>query len=332
MTAEATIATETEAETERRLGLYRAMLRIRRIEDAIAERYADQEMRCPVHLSVGQEAAAVGACAPLRADDVVTSSHRCHSHYLAKGGSLERMLAEIHGKAAGCSGGRGGSMHLFDTEAGVLASVPIVGSSVPLAVGAALAFRQRGEDRVAVAFLGDGSIEEGAVHESLNLASINSFPVIFFCENNCFSVYTHLSERQPNRPMTDVGRAHAVPSLHVDGNDVDAVTEAETWAVERARAGDGPSLIVADTYRWREHCGPNYDDDLGYRAAEEFAHWKARDPVDGYARALRVDGTLSDALDAAFVREIDAEIDAAFAFARAAPFPAAGTAGAGVYG
>ena len=132
--------------------------------------------------------------------------------------------------------------------------------------------------------------------------------------------------------MTDVGRAHAVPSRHVDGNDVDAVGETQAWAVERARAGDGPSLIVADTYRWREHCGPNYDDDLGYRAIEEFAHWRARDPVDGYARALREEGALSDALDAAFVRDIDAEIDAAFAFARAAPFPAPATAGTGVYG
>jgi len=304
--------------------LFRAMLRIRLIEEEIAARYAEQEMRCPVHLSVGQEAAAVGACAPLRASDQIVSSHRCHGHYLAKGGDLKAMLAEIYGKAAGCCGGRGGSMHLFDTDAGVLASVPIVGSSVPLGVGAALAFQQRGEDNVAIAFLGDGSLEEGVVHESMNFAARFRLPVVFFVENNFFSVYTPLDQRQPDRALSDVAGAHGLPAEAVDGNDVLAVQAATETAVARARAGDAASVIVAETYRWREHCGPNYDNDLGYRTEEEFQAWKARDPVAVFEAQL---GLVTDGMRA----EIMAEIDAAFAFAQAAPFPDGATAGDRVY-
>lgn len=315
----------------RLLGLYRVMVRIRAVEEAIADRYAEQEMRCPVHLSIGQEAAAVGACAPLRRDDQIVSSHRCHSHYLAKGGDLGAMIAELCGKATGCCGGRGGSMHLFDPDAGVLASVPIVASSVPLGVGAALAFKQRGEDRVAMAFLGDGALEEGAFHESANLAAVLKLPVVFFVENNLFSVYTHLRDRQPHRPLADVAGAHGIPALAGDGNDLLAVEHMAVEAVDRARAGGGPTVVVVDTYRWREHCGPNYDNDLGYRPAAEFEAWKARCPVRRFAAELRHHGLLDDAAESAIAAEIGDEIDAAFAAARAAPFPDPATAGDGVY-
>lgn len=314
-----------------RLEAYRAMLRIRMVEEAIATRYADQEMRCPVHLSVGQEAAAVGACLALRRDDQIVSTHRSHAHYLAKGGDLRAMVAEIHGKAAGCAGGRGGSMHLFDAAAGVLASVPIVAATIPIGVGAALAFRRRRADRVVGAFIGDGSLEEGAFHESANFASLRRLPVVFFCENNLFSVYTPLELRQPARPLTDVARAHALPAVRVDGNDVAAVHSAARKAVARARDGAGPSLIVADTYRWREHCGPNYDDDLGYRPAGDLERWQGHCPVRAFAARLREGGNLSDDADAHIVAEIQTEIDAAFAFARAAPFPAPETAMSRVY-
>ncbi|MCP5366059.1 MAG: thiamine pyrophosphate-dependent dehydrogenase E1 component subunit alpha [Hyphomicrobiales bacterium] len=307
------------------------MLRIRLIEEEIAARYAEQEMRCPVHLSVGQEAAAVGACAALRPADQITSSHRCHGHYLAKGGDLRAMLAEIYGKAAGCCGGRGGSMHLFDPDAGVLASVPIVASSVPLAVGAALAFQQRAEDGVAVAFLGDGSLEEGVTHESLNFASRFHLPVVFFVENNFFSVYTPLDQRQPARPLAALAAAHGMPALEADGNDVLAVLKATKEAVADARAGAGPTLIVAETYRWREHCGPNYDNDLGYRTEDEFLAWKARDPVAAFAARLSELGAMTDTDSDAMAGAIGAEIDAAFGFAKAAPFPDGATAAERVY-
>ena len=185
------------AEIDETLSLLRAMLRIRLIEEEIAARYAEQEMRCPVHLSTGQEAVAVGVCAALRPDDKVVSTHRCHAHYLAKGGDLKAMLAEMHGRAAGCCGGRGGSMHLFDDDAGVLLSLPIVGSCLPIANGVALSMIQRGLDAVSVAFFGDGATEEGVFHETLNFAAVHRLPALFVLENNLYSCYTGLNDRQP---------------------------------------------------------------------------------------------------------------------------------------
>ena len=315
------------------LRLYREMLRIRMVEEEIAARYPleEQQMRCPVHLSIGQEAIAVGVSSVLRRDDQVVSNHRCHAHYLAKGGSLEAMLAELYGKAAGCCGGRGGSMHLFDIEAGVLLSLPVVSSSIPIGVGAALAFKQRGSDGVCVVYLGDASVEEGVFHESANFAAVREIPVVFVCENNLYSVYTHLSERQPPRPLVEMGRAHGLPSCHVNGNDVGAVARAAAEAVDHARRGGGPSFILADTYRWREHCGPFYDNDLGYRDEAEFESWRARDPVARLRSRLSDDGSLDAAGEAEMVGALEREIAGAFAFAEAAAFPDPATAGEGIY-
>lgn len=314
------------------LDLYRSMLRIRLVEERIADRYAEQEMRCPVHLSIGQEAVAVGVCAELRRDDQIVSTHRCHAHYLAKGGDLKAMLAEIYGKAAGCCGGRGGSMHLFDDAAGMMLSLPIVASSMPIAVGVALAFRQEGRDGVAATFFGDGSIEEGVFHESMNFASLHKLPVLFVLENNLYSCYTGLSDRQPARPLADLALAHAMASETADGNDLNAVRAATARAVARARAGAGPTLLVFDTYRWREHCGPNYDNDIGYRTGEEFEAWKAGCPVERTGRALRAAGLLDDAAAAAMRLTLAAEIDDAFVFARETPFPAQETVKDHIYG
>lgn len=297
------------------------MLRIRLVELAIAERYGAQEMRCPVHLSVGQEATAAGVCGALRDDDLVYSTHRSHAHYLAKGGDLKAMLAELYGKVAGCCGGRGGSMHLFDTSVGMELSVPIVGSSIPLATGAALAAKQQGTDRVAVVIVGDAAIEEGVFHESMNFAQLNKLPVIFVCENNLFSIYTPLSERQPDRPLTDLARAHGVSANQFDGNDVSAVYSAMNGAVERARKGDGPSFLVFDTYRWFEHCGPNMDNHLGYRTEQEFQTWKTRDPVASVRDALVLSGDATADDLKAMSDALTKEIDDAFVFAQEAPLP-----------
>ena len=314
-----------------KLEAYRAMLRIRRVEETIAERYSEQEMRCPVHLSIGQEAAAVGACAPLRKQDVIVSNHRSHSHYLAKGGALKSMIAEIYGRASGCCGGRGGSMHLFDNDAGVLASVPIVASTIPLAVGAAMAFQQRGQDSLSVAFLGDGATEEGVFHESLNLASLHRLAVVFFVENNLYSVYTPLRERQPDRDIASYALAHSLPCESVDGNDVDLVEAAMKKAADRARAGDGPTLVVADTYRWLEHCGPNFDNDLGYRTEGEYLQWRERCPIDLYRLRL-IEGGIIDADQDRFLEEsIESEIAEAFDVAKASPFPDPSTVSHNVY-
>ncbi len=310
-----------QVDPQQLLAFYRSMVRIRRAEEAIARRYGEGGMRCPVHLSIGQEAAAVGACAALRPTDRAVSTHRCHGHYLAKGGDLTAMVAELYGKATGCCGGRGGSMHLFDDAVGMMASVPVVGSSVPLGAGLALGLQQRGEDDVAVAFLGDAAVEEGAFHEAANFAAVQKLPVLFFIENNLYSVYTRIDERQPDRPLARMAAAHDLPCWEVDGNDVIAVAEATRAAVERIRSGAGPAVVIANTYRFREHCGPNFDDELGYRPTGELSRWQDRCPIERTRATLQSLESLDDAADAAIVAEIDTEIAAAFAAAEAAPFP-----------
>jgi TPP-dependent pyruvate/acetoin dehydrogenase alpha subunit len=310
---------------------YADMLRIRLVEETMAARYAEQEMRCPVHLSIGQEAAAVGVCAALRRTDKVLSTHRCHAHYLAKGGDLYRMLAEIYGKADGCVGGRGGSMHLCDQDVGMLASIPIVASSIPLAVGSALADKRAGRDTVTVAFFGDASVEEGVFHESANFAQLHKLPVVFVCENNLFSIYTQLDARQPARPIMELASAHAMAKAEGDGNDVVAVEELTQAAVARARSGQGPSFLVLHTYRWREHCGPNYDNDLGYRTPVEFEAWKGKCPVEKTRRELFGAGDLSEADDEGMRQDMQTEIDEAFERARAADLPSSEDARRFVY-
>ncbi len=301
--------------------LFRQMLRLRLIERGIAARYAEQQMRCPVHLSIGQEGAAVGVCSVLAPEDLVFSTHRCHGHYLAKGGDLDAMVAELHGRATGCCGGRGGSMHLCDDSVGMCASVPIVGSNIPLAVGSALASQQRGEACVSVAFLGDAAAEEGVFHESLNFAATHALPVLFVLENNRYSVYTGIEQRQPAQPLIRFAHAHAMPFSQVDGSLVTAVQEAVSPAVERARHGGGPSLAVIETYRYVEHCGPSEDDELGYRPPHEVARWKARCPVELMRRRLMESGRLNADQERAWACAIEAEVDLAFVRARAAPFP-----------
>jgi len=307
------------------------MVSIRLVEESIAARYGEQEMRCPVHLSIGQEATAVGVCQSLRRSDRVFSTHRCHAHYLAKGGDLRAMLAEIYGKATGCIGGRGGSMHLADPDKGMIASVPIVASSIPLAVGTALADRIDRRDCVSVAFIGDASVEEGVFHECANFASLNKLPVLFVCENNLYSVYTPLSQRQPPRPIAELARAHAMMALSADGNDVEAVLRVTGEAAANARSGGGPALVVFDTYRWREHCGPNYDNQLGYRSEAEYLAWKERCPIERLKAKLRASGALDEGRETRMVGELQREIDAAFEYAKAAPLPEASLAALHVY-
>ena len=314
---------------KRQIDLYRQMLRIRLIEEAIADHYAEGEMRCPVHLSIGQEAIAVGACAALETSDKVYSTHRCHAHYLAKGGDLKRMMAEICGKAAGCVGGRGGSMHLMDIPKGVMASIPIVSSSIPVAVGSALADKRMRNGKVTVAFFGDASVEEGVFHESANFASLHKLPVIFLCENNLYSVYTRIDERQPNRPLTELAKAHGMHAAHGDGNDLDECHRLSVQAVERARNDQGPTLLVLDTYRWREHCGPAFDNHIGYRAESEFKDWEQRDPIRRYRE--RIGAALDATMESTMSADIMAEIEDARAFARATPLPDPGQATRHVY-
>lgn len=325
------LTTSDLSDSAAKLGWFREMLRIRMIEEAIAERYSEQKMRCPVHLSIGQESVAVAVTAALRPDDQIVTNHRCHAHYLAKGGDLKAMLCELMGRAPGCCGGRGGSMHLFDGPAGILLSLPIVSAAIPIGVGAALAFRQRREDRVVVVYLGDAALEEGVFHESANFSALHNLPVVFVCENNLYSVYTPLTTRQPARPLVDLAKAHAMPTHALHGQDIAGIQGAASEAVARARKGAGPSFVQVDTYRYREHCGPNYDNDFGYRTVSEYEAWLALDPLDSLRRELTSAGALDGAAERAMADRFAHEIDEAFAFAIAAPYPDPATIGGNVY-
>lgn len=309
-----------EAETLRRL--YYEMLRIRLVEEKLAELYPEQQMRCPVHLSIGQEAVAVGVCANLLRDDYVLSNHRSHGHYLAKGGNLKAMMAELYGKVTGCSQSKGGSMHLVDLSVGFLGATPIVGSTIPIAVGVAFGSVMRGEESVSVVFFGDAATEEGVFHESLNFAALKKLPVIFICENNLYSVYSPLSVRQPEgREIFELARGHGIESYQSDGNDVVEVYSLAKQAVQKARQGGGPTFLEFKTYRWLEHCGPNYDNDLGYRTESEFQCWKRCCPIEKPKELLLREGYFSRQNFDCMVSELAAEINEAVMFAKESPFP-----------
>ncbi|MDP7168027.1 MAG: thiamine pyrophosphate-dependent dehydrogenase E1 component subunit alpha [Nitrospinota bacterium] len=302
--------------------LFFSMLRIRMVEFGIADRYSEQEMRCPVHLSIGQEAVAAGACAALGPGDYMMSMHRAHAHYLAKGGDLKAMLAEIYGRADGCSAGMGGSMHLIDLSVNMLGSTPIVGGSIPVAVGTAFGSWMKGEKRATMVFFGEGSTEEGVFAEALNFAALKKLPVIFVCENNQYSVYSSISVRQPpGRSLTEMVRAHGVNASKGDGNDVEGVYRLCLDTVQRALNGDGPTFLEFETYRWLEHCGPGYDNHIGYRTEEEFLEWKKRCPLDNYRAALVRDGVLTEDEISEREESFRREIDEAFAFAKESSFP-----------
>lgn len=303
--------------------LHYQILRIRRIEERIADVYPEQEMRCPVHLCIGQEAVAVGVCAHLTPKDYVLSSHRAHGHYLAKGGDLKAMMAEMYGKVTGCSRGKGGSMHLVDLSAGFLGATPIVGSTIPIAVGAAFGAVMQEEDRIAVVFFGDGAIEEGVFHESLNFATLKNLPVVFVCENNLYSVYSPFQVRQPaGREIFELAKGHGIESYQGDGNDVLEVYKLGKAAVRKARRQEGPTFLEFKTYRWREHCGPYYDNDLGYRTEKEFEYWKQHCPLKKVEDQMLAEGHLTSADIENMIASLDKEIDAAINYAKNSPFPA----------
>ena len=294
--------------------LYYQMLRIRRVEEAIIQRYPERKMRCPVHLSIGQEAVAAGVSHYLRKEDLVVSSHRAHAHYLAKGGSLKKMIAEIYGKATGCCLGRGGSMHLMDKKEGFLCSTAILGGSIPIGVGAAWALQLQKKSHITVVYLGDGASEEGVFVESLNFAALKNLSVLFVCENNLYSVCSPLDVRQhPNRDLVAIAKAHGLYAKKCDGNDVLAVAAATQWAIETMQKEGIPVFLEFSTYRHREHCGPNFDNHIGYRTEEEFQYYLKQCPLEKYRDRIISHETMES--------EIKKEIEEAFYFAEESPFP-----------
>jgi len=319
---DSTGAISLPAETE--IGLYRQLIRVRHAEETLAALYKEKEMRTPTHFGVGQEAVAVGVCAALRNDDVVYTHHRSHTHYLAKGGSLLGLVAELYGREGGCSRGRGGSVHLTDRSVGMLGSSPILGEGIALAVGSALAFRMDGQNRVATSFFGEGTFDEGIVYECLNYASVNKLPVLLICENNFYATESPMQVRQPaGTDLCERVASFKIKTEHIDGNDVVAVFDAATRAVEHIRSGKGPYFIECETYRWLEHVGPMFDHELGrsYRTKEEVEAWMQRCPVRrGAARLLARKIATQPQLDQ-WMAETRAEMTKVVAQAKASPWP-----------
>lgn len=308
--------------TEVLLEAYRKMLLIRHGEEAIADLITSGEAKCPCHLGIGQEAVAVGISMQLRATDRVFGGHRSHSHYLALGGGIDKMMAEVLGKVTGASKGMGGSMHLFAPEVGFHGSVPIVGATIPIAAGAALATKMDGKGDVAVGYFGDGACEEGVLHETLNMAAVMKLPCIFVVENNLFSSHLDIDLRQPANSVARFADANHVPSRVVDGNDIVAVAKAAGELIDSARRGEGPGFIEAVTFRWRGHVGPNEDIDVGVqRAPETLIAWKQRDPVARLRSALETDRSVAEDRFTEIADTVSVEIARAVEMARSAPYP-----------
>jgi 2-oxoisovalerate dehydrogenase E1 component len=316
--------------TEQALWLLREMLRIRRVEEALARAYAQGSIPGACHTYVGQEAIAVGVCAHLRPDDVVFSTHRGHGHALAKGAPAREVMAELFGKATGVSKGRGGSMHLFVPEVGLMGTTGIVGPNILQATGAGYSFQLMKTDQVSVAFFGDGAMNNGAFHEGVNMAAIWGLPVVYVCENNQFATEVPFDYATRNTDVAERVRAYGIPGVAVDGNDVLAVTEAAQAAIERARSGGGPSLIEGKTYRTRPHAEGMRDG--GYRTMEEIESWKQRDPI------LLLESRLLDREIAtqgqidAVRQEIEDVVAEGLEFAKNSPYPEPDTAALHIYG
>ena len=304
------------------------MLKIRLVEEEIVKRYSSSQMRCPTHLSIGQEAVPAALGLNVNDRDYAISTHRGHGHYIGKGGNIRSMIAEIYGKSTGCSKGRGGSMHLIDRKVGFMGTSAIVGNSIPVGVGFGLSSKIKKTDQISCVFFGDGATEEGAYYESLNFAVLKKLPVLFICENNFYSVYSPLKVRQPpNRSITDVAKVLGLGTQNlVDGNDVLSSYNSINKAIKRIKNGEGPQFLEFTTYRWREHCGVNFDNDLGYRSEKEYNEWKRKDPISNFKDYLISENIISIKLLEQIKSKIDLEIQDAFNYAIESPFPEANQA------
>lgn len=301
--------------------LHETMLRIRRFEERTAELVESKEINCPCHLYIGQEAVATGICASLRKEDYLLGNHRSHGHYLAKGGDCRSIMAELFCKATGCSKGRGGSMHLFNAEIGLLGTVPMVAATIPVAVGAALSSYLMNQRRISVAFFGDGATEEGVFFESVNFAALKKLPVIFVCENNYMSSHLPLLDRRTTESLHEIVRMHGLHTERVDGMDVLEVYRVGREAAARARAGMGPTFIEAETYRFRGHVGPRDDLDVGIRDPDVLQSWIERCPIVKIERMMIDEGIATrDELDA-IDRRIIEEVEDSVTYSRNSEYP-----------
>lgn len=305
---------------EIKLDLLRKMLRARLFEEKIVAVYAEQEMKTPVHLYIGQEAVAAGVSQHLQTGDYVFSTHRNHGHYLGKGVDMKPIVAELYGRACGCAKGKGGSMHFVDVSKNCPGTTAIVGGSIPLGAGAALALKLKGEaGRISVAYFGDGASDEGVLQETMNFSSLHKLPVLFVCENNFYATNSPQKARHAEGVISKRAPGFGIPSDFTDGNDVEAVWAAAGKAVEHVRSGKGPYFLEFPTYRWKGHVGPDCDYEKGCRPKDEFLEWVKKCPVEGYIKKLTAGQALTEAQLAAIKGELSAEIEVAWAYAKAAP-------------
>jgi TPP-dependent pyruvate/acetoin dehydrogenase alpha subunit len=295
--------------------LFQTLLLVRRIEERIASVYPTDCIKSPVHLSIGQEAIAVAVCDVLKPTDVAAMSYRGHAVYVAKGGDLRKMIAELYGKVTGCARGKGGSMHLVAPEAGVLGASAVVGTQIPIATGWALAAKKRATGQVVACFFGDGATEEGCMAESLNFAALHRLPILFVCENNGYAIHEPLSKRWATKRLCERVETYGIPTCRIEDQDIFAIREAALKALSAIRRGDGPAFMECLTYRWREHVGPIEDYESGYRGHDELRPWRESDQVERLARMLPQDAVqrISEA--------VAVQIDDAFNFAIASPSP-----------
>jgi len=316
-------AVASAADIER---IYRSLRLIRRAEEEVARIYPSNKIKSPVHLSIGQEAVAVGVCDALRPDDVVSPTYRGHAAFLAKGGELKAMMAELYGKATGVTGGKGGSMHLIDMSHNVLGASAVVGTTIPVALGYALALKRMGTDRVVAAFFGDGATEEGVFAESLNFAALHKLPILFVCENNFYAIHTPITKRWATERLCERVETYGIPAHQIDDGDVLKIRAITANSIAQIRRGErGPIFLECRTYRWREHVGPNEDFDAGYRARTDLAPWVEDDQV------AKLGAKLSDSLRAKIDASVEREISDAVAFAEASDFPRPGALRTDVY-
>lgn len=294
---------------------------IRRAEEIIADNIVNGTIKCPCHLGIGQEATAVGLSRFLKSTDRVFGGHRSHTHFLGLRGSVYQLFAETLGKLDGCSKGLGGSMHLYDTSIGFGGSVPIVGASVPIATGAALAAKKDNLGDVAVSYLGDSACEEGAVQESFNLASIMKLPVIFVVENNLFASHMHIDLRQPSNSTARFAEAHGIPFKIIDGNNLSEVYKASQEAVKHCRENKGPYFIESMTYRWRGHVGPREDTDVGVKRKDDLDKWKMRDPIKRLKEALIIEKMFTQNEFVEMTESVDKDLAVFWEKALIAPYP-----------
>ena len=305
-----------------KLELFRVMLRIRLVEEAIAAEYPKGEMRCPVHLSVGQELLPSLVSLVVSNKDLAVSTHRSHAHYLAKGGSLQKFIAELFGKETGCSKGRGGSMHLIDLDVNFMGSTAIVGNSIPVGVGLGYGAKLKGNRAVVLIYLGDGAVEEGVFYESVNFAAVRKIPAVFLCENNNFSVYSHISERQPkNRRISNMVAGLGINSRYLDSSDLDNSLDGLKEIIESVRSTSMPAFVEIDTFRFLEHCGPAADDHLDYRDPSYVRDGIGKDPLSKLEIELFAEFQDWNTTSENLRNEIQNEIKVAFDFARNSHFP-----------